>query len=153
MVISLINLLLVVVSFLFTLLTIFQSRNRISIKSQINEGIICYSCKEEIIYGDDLTQWPPSTHKELCKKCRRDDILDDVLERKPFKLTNIFFLKNWNFIFFSVSSISLLFQIINIFIHNYLIGLFSGLLFCFINLLNYLNFRYNSKKKQTQSHQ
>ena len=38
MVISLINLLLVIVSFLFALLTIFQSRNRISIKSQIKRN-------------------------------------------------------------------------------------------------------------------
>lgn len=146
---SLIGTFLCFFSLFWILLTIIQRKKRDYINYEIDNGVICYSCKENI-QNTDLIQWRPSK-RELCLQCKRDKALDSVLEEKHTHILDFINNKNWKYIFIYTSLFAVLIQVGNIFIHNGIVGFIGGLLVFTIQFLNYLNFRFNTRPKKTQS--
>ena len=147
---SLVGSFLCLLSVFWPVLIIIQKKKREYISYEMDNGIICYSCKERIEYDDTSNQWPPSTKRELCLQCKRDKALDSVLEEKHTHIFDVINNKNWKYIFIYTSLFAVLIQVSNIFIHNGIVGFIGGTIVFTVQLFNYINFRYNTKKK-TQS--
>jgi len=141
---SLIGSQLSILSLVWIIIIAIQRNNREYINFDIDNGLICYSCKEKIKY-DSLKEWPPSKNRELCKQCKRDKSLDNILGKKGNYIRDLAYSRNWNYIFmYTVLSVFFI-QLCNMIIKNSYIGFLTGLILFILQFLNYLNFRFNTK--------
>lgn len=135
-------------SVVFVLLNLLQMKRRNLITYELDHGIICYTCKQNIDYPlDSQQQWPPSNKKEQCLQCKRDELIGDLLETKRFSLENIVCHKKWKWIFLYLSIMTISIQVSNLFILSGVLSFFGGLSLFIIQFLNFLHFRYTSRPK------
>lgn len=124
-------------------LYMFQSRRREYCTLEIKSGEICYRCKSHIRKVD---YWSDKHSKQLCKSCKRDDSLGDVIGKK--RLTIDFTQEKWSktFLIFNLSAI--LFNVINIFLPG--LNIIGGL--CLFIGQSFFYFRFMAlTRKKTQS--
>lgn len=107
--------------------------------------MICKNCHQEI------SNQPIYIKEEelLCKQCKRDEALNDVLNKKPNlkKKLNIVYSKNWMKWFLGIIGTSLLIQMFGLFFGIKFFSFLGGILTFTGQLLNYLNFLHYSIKK------
>jgi hypothetical protein len=149
MIISLIGSSLCLSSLLWVGLSFLFFNKRENIEFDIERGLICPSCKENIYTEEQpFSKWP--NHVQFCKKCQRDSILDNILNRKEVRIFNFIYSKNWKYYFIGFSFFSITLNVGNLFLHNGYCALFAGIILFSAQLFNYLNFLHTTRKK-TQS--
>jgi len=146
---SVIVLLLCLSGLVFIALIAILSKKREVISYEIEHGIICCSCKEIIYYdSDQLQNWPPSTKRELCLKCKRDDILGEILEKKHTHLFYFVYSKKWKYTFLYLSLFSIIVQVSNIFLHTSFLSIVGGGMLFVTHGFNFMNFLYITRPKK-----
>lgn len=148
------------ISFIGTLLTLSSMiwiikifrilKTRESISYSIDNGIVCYSCKEDIGYIVDDQSGTISEFgdRRQCASCKRESGINEIIGKKKFKIFDFIYYKNWHIIFFSLTLSSIIFQLLNIFLHIPILAIIGGLILNFANYGNYLNTLYKSRPKK-----
>ena len=150
MMLSVIGLLLCLSGLVFVVLIAILSKKRDIISHELENGSICYSCKETI--ESNKVEWKPIFQKrELCLKCKRDDILGEILEKKHTHLFDFVYSKKWKHTFLYLSLFSIIFQVSNIFLHTSFLSIVGGGMLFVTQGLNFMNFLYITRPKKTQS--
>ncbi len=139
-------------SLIWTCLMLLTIKNRESISSLINKGMVCPSCKEdfEIKAYDDYKNL---NGRKLCIECKRDEVLRSFLNRKSKLFDFTKYKKAW-LVFTCINVISVLLNLIGIFTKTYRpeLSFISGSTLFTSNMFNYIHYRQTTrKKKKTQS--
>ena len=105
-----IKFILLLTPFLLIIYHFFSKRKRLSISFEINHGIKCYSCKEDLEVN--TTSIPNVENIKMCKSCSRDEKLNSLhskinvnpikrflLSKISDKVQNIFLFSSIIFIF------------------------------------------------------
>lgn len=128
-------------------------KTRETISYGIDNGIICYSCKEDIGYVFDKQNGTISIpdEKRQCLSCKRESNLDNIIGKRYIRIFDFIYSKKWNMIFVIITISSILIQILNIFLSISFLSITGGLLVNFANYGNYLNIKDKTRPKKTQS--
>lgn len=143
--------LIVFLSLFWLVLLRFKMKNRTYVSSQIDNGSICYSCKEDI--DTEKKIWETGT-RQLCTSCKRDQSLEEIIGHKHLNRYSIdsFLSKDWMRKFIVLTTVSIAMQFLNIFTHSNIIGISGAILLFMAHAFNYLHFMKISRpNKKTQS--
>lgn len=128
----------IIFSSLFWLILLhLKMKRRLIISYKIENGTVCYSCKEDM----DIQPWDAPGNKQLCKSCKRDQSLNVLIGKKISKYTlDSFLVRNWGTKFLIMSGLSIILQLSNVFIHNNFVGISGALLLFMVHAFNYYHY-------------
>lgn len=140
--------LLILLGLVFPLSTYILSRSREHVGWQIKKGFVCKSCKIDLLPSELV-----ELKEQSCESCKRDVILNSVLNKKSFKInlkservTHISIALNIISLILNITMLCLVPKYIVI-SNPYLIG---NSLILISNLLLFCNFYQNSRKKKNK---
>ncbi len=129
-------------------------KTRENISHLIDNGILCSSCKDEIdevYFFDEQKGTIEFVGKRQCTSCKRESALNEIIGKKKTKIFDFIYSKNWHIIFILMTISSIIFQLLNIFLHIPFLTIVGGLILNYANYSNYLNIKYTTRPKKTQS--
>ena len=119
-------------------------RTRENISHLIDNGILCSSCKDDIGYIFDNG----IISERQCASCKRESALNEIIGKKKTKIFDFIYSKNWHIIFILMTISSIIFQLLNIFLHIPFLTIVGGLILNYANYSNYLNIKYTTRPKK-----
>ena len=134
-------------------------KNREFIQHSIEKGIVCYHCKEDIVdVHQDVRRYlslleQEGIHKDLCTICKRHESLNILLNSRNIKtiIGDILISKHFNIIYFSFLLMSIILDVINIFVKGHICGVIASMLLFFGQLSFYIKSIKITRPKKTQS--
>lgn len=125
-------------------------KTRENISHLIDNGILCSSCKDDIGYVFDEQNGTISEfgEKRQCASCKRESALNEIIGKKKTKIFDFIYSKNWHIIFILMTISSIIFQLLNIFLHIPFLAIVGGLILNYANYSNYLNIKYTTRPKK-----
>lgn len=129
-------------------LYLFKSRKREYCSIEIKTGQICYRCKCHIKTLDYWNGDYKDSPKQLCTSCKRDDSLNEVMNKSPLKLNFDITDDKWSKRFLALNLVAVVFNVINLFIPG--MNLIGGICLFIAQAFFYYRFMAITRKK-TQS--
>ena len=119
-------------------------RTRENISHLIDNGILCSSCKNDIEYIINKG----IISERQCTKKKKKSALNEIIGKKKTKIFDFIYSKNWHIIFILMTISSIIFQLLNIFLHIPFLTIVGGLILNYANYSNYLNIKYTTRPKK-----
>ena len=130
-------------SMFFILLYVIKSRKREFVSRGIDNGSICYKCKNDI---EDEDFWKMNYSPQLCKSCERDKKLGSVLNSNT--VNNLFkYRKNWFKITIVFNILSMFFNLLSI--YSKIFRPFGGI--CLFRSMGYFYISYISMSRKKKN--